>query len=174
MERQTIVEEIGRARLALEAREDERSEDDRAERSNRAGAKAQNSSKRTLDPEVSDKVPRRRFSPKYKLKILREADRCKKSGEIGSLLRREGLFSSILATWRRQRETGELGGLAGGKRGRKTASSDKLVAENKRLRRETQRLARKLERAEIIIDIQKKASALLGIPLNSPDNDEND
>jgi transposase-like protein len=90
------------------------------------------------------------------------------------MLRREGLYSSLLSSWRRQREAGQLDGLAGKKRGQQGASRDKLVAENKLLRREAQRLAHKLRQAEVVIDIQKKASELLGIPLNSPEFDENE
>ncbi len=155
-----IAEEIGEAGLALEAREDERSE-------------ALGSPKGAPNPEVSERTPFRRYTAKYKLKVLREVDRCQKPGEVGALLRREGLYSSLLSSWRRQREAGQLDGLAGKKRGNKGTARDKLVAENKRLRRETQRLARKLRQAEVVIDIQKKASELLGIHLNSPDDDEN-
>lgn len=100
-----------------------------------------------MDPEVSDKATRRTYTAKYKLKVLREADRCRKPGEIGALLRREGLYSSLLSTWRRQRD----GGLTGKKRGRDGAARDKLAAENKRLRREARRLERRLRNAETII-----------------------
>lgn len=119
------------------------------------------------DPEVSEKAVRRNYSAKYKLRILQEADRCSMPGEIGALLRREGLYSSLLSTWRRQRERGEMNGLSGKKRGRTATPREDLVAQNKQLRRQVEQLQRKLHQAETIIDVQKKVSALLGIPLES-------
>lgn len=169
-----MVGETEEAGLALEAREGERSEPERAGGASPAGGESAGSRNGAADPEVPAKKPSQRYTAAYKLKVLREADRCSKPGETGALLRREGLYSSLLSSWRRQREAGELDGLAGKKRGQKDAASSKQAAEIKRLRREARRLARKLQRAEVIIDIQKKASELLGIPLNSPDDDEND
>ena len=107
------------------------------------------------DPQVVPKAERRRFSAEYKLSILAEADRCTGHGQIGALLRREGLYSSHLTTWRRQREQGTLGQ----KRGRKP---DPHAAEVKRLQRENEQLRARLERAEHIIDVQKKLAQLLG------------
>jgi transposase-like protein len=106
---------------------------------------------------------RRNFSAAYKLRILDEADRCTEPGAVGALLRREGLYSSNLTTWRRQRERDEL---AGAKRGRKPASDE--AKERKRLERENQRLKRKLEQAETIIEVQKKLSQLLGLTETKP------
>ena len=165
-----MVGEMEESGLALEAREGERSETERAGGASPAGGDSTSSPRRGSDPEVSDKTTRRTYSAKYKLKILREADRCRKPGEIGALLRREGLYSSLLSTWRQQRD----GGLTGKKRGRDDAAREKLAAENKRLRREARRLERRLRNAETIIDIQKKASELLGIPLNSPELDKDE
>ena len=105
------------------------------------------------------KAERRRFSAEYKQRILSEAERCSEQGQIGALLRREGLYSSHLTTWRRQREQGALGQ----KRGRKP---DPQAAEIKRLKHENERLRLRLERAEHIIDVQKKLAQLLG---TSPD-----
>jgi transposase len=116
---------------------------------------------RLPDPEVVVKAQRRRFTAEYKQRILQEADACTHHGEVGALLRREGLYSSHLSTWRRQRQQGELQGLAPVKRGRK---ADPLTAENARLQRETERLKAQLARAELIIDVQKKVSELLGLP----------
>jgi transposase-like protein len=113
------------------------------------------------DPEVVVKAQRRRFTAEYKQRILQEADACTQSGEIGALLRREGLYSSHLNTWRHQRARGELQGLTPAKRGRK---ADPQAAENARLLRETVRLKAQLARAELIIDVQKKVSQLLGLP----------
>src|SRR5512136_788507 len=113
------------------------------------------------DPEVVVKAQRRHFTAEYKRRILQEADACTQSGEIGALLRREGLYSSHLNTWRRQRARGELQGLTPAKRGRK---GDPQAAENARLLRETVRLKAQLARAELIIDVQKKVSQLLGLP----------
>jgi len=122
------------------------------------------------DPEVPAKAKRRQFSAEYKLAILREADACAKSGEIGALLRREGLYSSHLVDWRRQREAGALQALA---RRRGRAPADPAIAEVERLRRDNQRLAAKLEQAQRIIEIQGKVSELLGIPLD-PASDDNE
>jgi transposase len=113
------------------------------------------------NPEVVVKAQRRRFTAEYKRRILQEADACTQPGEIGALLRREGLYSSHLNTWRRQRARGELQGLAPAKRGRK---ADPQAAEIVRLQRETERLTAQLARAELIIDVQKKVSQLLGLP----------
>jgi transposase len=113
------------------------------------------------DPEVVVKAQRRQFSAEYKRRILQEADTCTQRGEIGALLRREGLYSSHLNTWRHQRARGELQGLTPAKRGRK---ADPQAAENGRLLHETERLKAQLARAELIIDVQKKVSQLLGLP----------
>jgi transposase-like protein len=123
------------------------------------------------DPEVPERAKRRQFSAEYKLRILREADACKGSGEIGALLRREGLYSSHLVLWRRQRETRALAGMRGRKRGPKPKEVDPRV---KQLERENVRLQRRLKQAETIIEIQKKVAGMLGIPLNAPELDEND
>jgi transposase-like protein len=119
---------------------------------------------------VPEKPVRRRFTAEYKLRILQEADRCDQSGQLGALLRREGLYSSHLGTWRRQRDAGTLAGLAPKRRGRKASPDTPLVAENERLKRENQRLAAKLRQAETIIEVQKKLSEILGIPLPPPES----
>ena len=123
------------------------------------------------DPEVPERAKRRQFSAEYKLRILREADACKGSGEIGALLRREGLYSSHLVLWRRQRETRALTGMRARKRGPKAKEVDPRV---RQLERENVRLQRRLKQAETIIEIQKKVAGMLGIPLNAPELDEND
>jgi transposase-like protein len=119
---------------------------------------------------VDAKPTRRRFSAEYKLRILREVERAK-DGEIGAILRREGLFSSHLVTWRRERDRVAKVGLAARRRGPKPQVQDPRV---KQLERENARLQRKLQQAEIIIAYQKKVSELLGIPLQVPDSDEKD
>jgi transposase len=129
---------------------------------------------RPPDPEVVERPARRRFSAEYKLRILREADGCTKTGEIGALMRREGLYSSHLTEWRRARELGELGALGPKKRGRKATRNDPLVKENERLRREKAALERKIKQVETLLDIQKKVSELLGIPLNPPGSEGKD
>jgi len=126
------------------------------------------------DPEVLEQATRRRFSAKYKLRILEEADRCAEPGQIGALLRREGLYSSNLSLWREQRESGVLSGLTPRKRGRKPNPDSDLLRHNTQLRRENEKLRKRLARAETIIDVQKKVATLLGIPLNRPENDESD
>jgi len=129
-----------------------------------AGAGAKGSS----DPEVPEKAQRRRFTPEYKLRILEEADRCRESGEIGALLRREGLYTSNLSAWREQRRVGALGALSQ-KRGRKARRDPqaKRVAE---LEREIGSLREELRKARVIIDVQKKVARLLGN--NLPEIDE--
>jgi len=125
------------------------------------------------DPAVPEKPVRRRFTAEYKLRILREADRCTQPSQLGALLRREGLYSSHLSTWRRQRDAGTLAGLTPKRRGRKPAPNAPLIAENERLKRENQRLTEKLRQAETIIEVQKKLSEILAIPLPPTDNSEN-
>jgi len=113
------------------------------------------------NPEVVVKADRRRFTAAYKHRILQEADAATQPGAIGALLRREGLYSSHLSTWRHQRTQGELLGLTPAKRGRQ---ADPQAAEIVRLQRETERLTAQLMRAELIIEVQKKVSQLLGLP----------
>ena len=137
------------------------------------GLPATDNGKPSPDPAVSEKPVRRRFTAEYKLRILQEADRCIPSGQLGALLRREGLYSSHLGTWRQQRNEGTLAGLTPKRRGRKANPDAPLIAENQRLTRETQRLAAKLHQAETIIEIQKKLSEMLGIPLPPTDNSGN-
>ena len=119
------------------------------------------------DPEVVPTAKRRQFSAAYKRRILAEAEACTKPGEVGALLRREGLYSSYLTSWRRQQEQGEL---EPQKRGRKEPDpqSRKIV----RLQQENERLRAQLERAETIIDVQKKVSSLFGLPTEETNKDE--
>ena len=123
------------------------------------------------DPEVTDKPVRRKFTAEYKLKILAEADKCTEHGQIGALLRREGLYSSHLSSWRRKRMEGTLVSLSPGKRGPKVEKNP-LDAKVAQLERENERLKGKLKQAETIIDVQKKVSGLLGIELQSPEPGE--
>lgn len=124
------------------------------------------------DPEVLEKPQRRTFTAAYKLRVLREAE--SSPGQIGALLRREGLYSSHLTTWRRQREAGELAGLTPRKRGQKGKPRDPHADQVKQLERENRKLSRQLRRAEMIIDVQKKIAEILGIQLDPVDLDEND
>ncbi len=118
------------------------------------------------DPEVLERPQRRRFTAKYKLQVLQQADACTEQGEIGALLRREGLYSSHLSKWRRLRESGALAGLTPRKRGRKVGPAKQQKRRIAELERETQRLRERLAQAETIIDVQKKISSLLGIAPN--------
>ena len=120
-------------------------------------------------PEVNEKPVRRHFTAEYKARILDEADRCTEPGQLGELLRREGLYSSHLTNWRRQREEG----LSPKRRGRKPIPNKKERQELERLRRENKRLAERLRQAETIIDVQKKVCEMLGIPPAQAD-EEND
>lgn len=148
---------------ALEAQLGERSEPDGAGRA-----------LTPVDPEVSETPIRRRFSAEYKLRILRLADACTDPGSLGALLRREGLYASNLKTWRRQRDTGTLEALTPKRRGRKPHDPNPLTGEVKRLRKENERLEKRLRQAELIIDIQKKVSQMLGISLKTPEESEAD
>lgn len=122
------------------------------------------------DPEVLPKAKRRNFTASYKLWVLAEADKCRQQpGQIGALLRREGLYSSHLTTWQRQREAGQMAGLKAQKRGRK---ANEEAAELNQLRHENKRLTRQLQQAELIIEAQKKLSEILGITLEQPKDDE--
>ena len=136
------------------------------------GTPAAGNGKPVPDPAVPEKPERRHFTAEYKLRIVREADDCDQLGQVGALLRREGLYSSHLSTWRQQREAGTLAGLTPKRRGRKAPPEAPLVADNERLKRENQRLTEKLRQAETIIEVQKKLSELLGIRLPPPDSNE--
>lgn len=122
-----------------------------------------------MKTEVVARAKRRQYAAEYKLRILREIDECKGSGEVGALLRREGLYSSLVSKWREQSERGSLTGLSGHRRGPKV---DPQAVEIARLQCENKRLQEKLERAELIIDVQKKVARLLGVPLE--DNNLNE
>ncbi len=125
------------------------------------------------NPEVPEKRPRRKFTAQYKLRIIAEADACKGLGQIGILLRSEGLYSSNLNTWRRQKEKGLLEALSPKKRGRKAKEKNPLTQRVARLERENKQLRKKLKQAETIIDVQKKISQILGISQNLPEEEEN-
>ena len=127
-----------------------------------------------VDPEVQSKARRRQFSAAYKRRILYEADKGG-PGAVASLLRREGLYSSHLNTWRKQRESGEISGLQPRKRGKKPAPKNPLAGEVHRLERENRRLQKRLRQAEIIIDVQKKLCDVLGLtvpPIEQSKDDE--
>lgn len=127
------------------------------------------------DPEVLERPTRRQFSAAYKLRILKETDAAVgKEGGVGAVLRREGLYSSILTTWRNQREAGALGGLSPKKRGRKPSETRPLAKRIAQLEAQNRRLAKKLEHAELIIEAQKKLAALLATPPEEPGSGEND
>jgi transposase-like protein len=124
------------------------------------------------NPEVVAKAKRRIFTGEYKQRVLAEADKAKEeSGGIGALLRREGLYSSHLVTWRHERAAGILHALTPQKRGPKSKRTP-LDEENEKLRRENLRLSEDLRKAEIVIDIQKKVAALLGRHLGTPEPEE--
>lgn len=126
------------------------------------------------DPEVVPRAKRRQFTADYKLRILQEADECSEPGQIGALLRREGLYSSHLTTWRRQRAKGQLEALSPKKRGRNVPVQDALAKELAELRRENEHLKTRLQRAETIIDVQKKLSQLLGLATNETEIGESE
>lgn len=119
------------------------------------------------DPEVPAKARRRKFTAEYKWRVLTTADRCTQPGELGALLRREGLFSSHLTSWRKQRKEGTLRGLTPKKRGKKPQRPP-LQNKVEQLERQNRQLQAKLEQAQTIIEFQKKACDLLGISLQNP------
>lgn len=126
---------------------------------------------RAPDPEVLARPKRRFFTGEYKMRILDEVDAAKGDlGGVGAVLRREGLYSSHLAEWRKERRRGSLAAMSK-KRGKKSTKNP-LAEENERLRRENAKLQARLEQAEMIIDVQKKVASMLGIPLKTPDDDE--
>jgi transposase-like protein len=120
------------------------------------------------DPEVPEKPTRRRFTAEYKLRILHLADACNEPGSVGALLRREGLYSSHLTMWRRQRERGALDGLKPKKRGRKADERNPLLPEVERLRKENEQLTKRLKQAELIIEVQKKSHRCWRSPWKLP------
>src|SRR5467141_1213036 len=119
------------------------------------------------ETEVVAKAERRRFTAEYKRRIVREADRCTRPGEIGALLRREGLYASLLTTWRAARDRGELEGLSAKKRGPKVVAPDPRDKKIAELEREVGRQSKRAERAEALVDVPKKLAALLGTPFES-------
>ena len=123
------------------------------------------------DPEVVPIAMRRRFTAQEKLRILEEADQCSEPGEVGALLRREGIYASYLSRWRQARERGQLQALSSKTRGPKPANDKALLEEMVQLREEKERLQGRLAQAEAIIEIQKKLSQLLGL---NPETDGSD
>lgn len=121
---------------------------------------------KTPDTEVAAKARRRRFTAEYKQKILREAERCGKLGEIGALLRREGLYSSHLTAWRAARASGERAGLEAKRRGTKPRVRDGQAQRVAELEREMARWKARAERAEFLVELQKKVASILGIELD--------
>jgi len=117
-------------------------------------------------PELPDRPRRRTFTASDKLRILRQVDEAEPGG-IGAILRREGLYSSLLTDWRRQRDAGAYEALKAIRRGPKVATNHPLAAEHAQLLRDNKRLALRLQRAEAVIEIQKKVALLLGLPIAS-------
>jgi len=124
------------------------------------------------DPEVVPTAKRRRFTKQEKVRILKEADACTEPGELGALLRREGIYSSYLSRWRRARERGELEALSPKRRGPKSVAESGLTKELAKLERENKRLRGRLAQAEAIIEAQKKLSELLGLSPRETGNGE--
>ena len=136
--------------------------------------KKSKSSSSTSPPatEVSEKATRRKFTAKYKLRILEEADACTEPGQLGALVRREGLYGSNLTAWRKARNEGALGALAPKKRGPKVVETDPRETQIARLERDLRKATARAERAEALIDLQKKVSQLFGIVLPDPPEDK--
>jgi transposase len=158
----------------------ERSEGERSETSRSGGATIPapapvrgGPGRSAADPEVISKAVRRQFAAAYKRRVLEEADQSDPGG-IAALLRREGLYSSHLNTWRRQRATGEIAGLEPRKRGKKPLPRNPLAGECEQLKRENARLQKRLKQAETIIDVQKKLCEMLGLPVATTDSNGSD
>jgi transposase len=126
----------------------------------------------TPDTQVLAKATRRRFTSEFKLQVLHEADQCG-AGELGALLRRHGLYSSHLSVWRRERDLGARERLSK-KRGRKASERNPLSPRVVQLEKENLRLQARLKKAELLLDIQKKVSMILGIPLNHPESGDDE
>ena len=141
------------------------------EAANEAGAEVAPTRPLAPDSEVVARPRRRRFTAEYKLSILDQADAVEDIGAVGALLRREGLYSSHLGTWRRQRKQGEFDALTPKKRGPKVVVSP-LVKKNREQEATIARLTKKLKNAELIIEVQKKVAALLGNPIPNIQIDE--
>ena len=167
MNNHTIPTPPSAALLPVARREPERSESERSG----TGSKAGPDRKAHPDPEVFAQAKRRSFTADYKQQILREADRAKGSGSIGALLRREGLYSSTLTAWRREREAVVGQALAPQRRGPKS-KRDPVQEENQKLLKENARLNEELRKAAIVIDVQKKVGALLEWPILTVDPQE--
>ena len=149
----TTLQEMGAPALGVEERRDE---------APRAGA---SHARPTPDPEVVAKPKRCKFTAQYRLRILEEAESCTQPGEVGRLLRREGLYSSHLTEWRRARREGSLQGLTPSKRGRKPAERNPLSAKVHELEAKVARLEKELHTAHTILDVQGKVAGLLGFSL---------
>lgn len=149
----------------------ERAEPERSGGEANGGANNRAADQPVPDPEVLARPKRRRFTAAYKARIVEEAQRCTEPGEIGALLRREGLYSSALTQWRRQYQAGALKSLKDDKRGRKR-TRDVRDEELQRLRHDNERLGKKLHQAELIIEIQKKVAGMLGNPIEATPNSE--
>ncbi len=169
-ENRTQTEDLRGPVVVAEATEGERSEPLGAGAATTGGRAKRGSP----NPEVSARPSRRKFCAEYKRRIVREADACTEPGEIGALLRREGLYSSLLAAWRRARDRGAFDALKPKKRGPQSKERNPLTEANDRLRRENAQLRGKLMQAELIIDVQKKVSRLLGTPLRGDESDGDD
>jgi transposase-like protein len=163
----------GTGMVAPEWSESERSETSRNEGAAIPVADPAPRDSGVANPEVRDKAVRRRFTATYKRRILQEADQCG-SGGVAALLRREGLYSSQLTTWRKLRSTGEIAGLEPRKRGKKPVPRNPMAGELQRLTRENQRLQKRLHQAETIVEVQKKLCDLLGLTVPPIEQNESD
>ncbi len=139
--------------------------EERSDESRSAGARKSPAGFGAPDSEVVPKPKRRRFSAEYRLRIVEEADRCTQSGDVGRLLRREGLYSSHLTKWREARRDGALRGLASKKRGVKPKANNPLASKVRELEAQVARLEKDLHTAHTILDVQKKVAGLLGFNL---------
>lgn len=137
------------------------------ERSDEAPRAAASTPPARPDPEVLAKPKRRQFTAQYRLRILEEADRCTQPGAVGRLLRREGLYSSHLAAWRKARRAGSLRGLTSKQRGAKPKQRNPLNSKVRELEAKVTRLEKELHQAHTILDVQGKVAGLLGINLNN-------
>ena len=150
------------------------SEGERSEPERPGGFTSAGRSVHPPDPEVQDRPRRRKFTAAYKRQILAEIDSATEQGQVGAILRREGLYSSHITTWRKTRDQAQRIALEPKKRGPKPKVKDPLQVENTQLRRENAKLHTKLRKAELMIEIQKKVAEMLGIELPPEPSDDED
>lgn len=162
-----MIEKINKIRQVINSKAEETEGTRRATGVSSATAEEEKSAQSPPNPEVLPKPKRQRFTAAYKLRILQETESCTESGQVGQILRREGLYASHLTKWRQQRQEGALKSLSSNKRGRKPKTETLMANKIDELEKENEELRKKLKQAESVIGVQKKISELFGIAMES-------